>query len=490
MTSSAGNRREQPNILWICTDQQRTDTLGCYGNPYVSTPHIDRLAAMGVQFDRAYCQSPVCTPSRASFLSGRYSRTTRCRQNGQKIPADEKLVPRLFADNGYVCGLSGKLHLAPCHPSICPGVEERIDDGYHVFHWSHAVGGVHEWALNEHSQWLDARGRALKREPIPNARQVFYGEDEEDRQGTWCTDEAISFIRSNGKRGNKWLFSVNYFDPHHPFDPPKRLMDKYMEMLDKVPLPVYTPGELDNKPVYQRMDSEKAYNMAAMFQFDTMTEYEHKLICASQWAIMEHIDEQVGRLLHTLEETGQLDDTIVIFMSDHGEMMGDHGIYWKGPYFYEPLVRVPLTIAWPGVIAAGKRSEALVELVDLAPTLHDAAAIPLYGGFQGKSLWPLLTGAAPLDEHRDSVYCEYYNAQPWHPDNPPHCTMVRTDRYKLVRVHSTKEGELYDLVNDPAETVNLYSSAEHTEIRLHMLELLTDRMAWTVDPLPERLAEF
>lgn len=113
---------KRPNILWICTDQQRFDTLGCYGNRFVRTPNLDRVAQTGVLFDYAFCQNPVCTPSRASFLTGRYPRTTRCRQNGQSIPADEVLVTRLLRDAGYVCGLSGKLHLAPLHPDVCPGV--------------------------------------------------------------------------------------------------------------------------------------------------------------------------------------------------------------------------------------------------------------------------------------------------------------------------------------------------------------------------------
>lgn len=482
--------KREPNILWICTDQQRTDTLGCYGNPHVHTPQIDRLAAMGMRFERAYCQSPVCTPSRASFLTGRYPRTTRCRQNGQKLPADEKLIPKLFADRGYVCGLAGKLHLAPCHPAVCRGSEERGDDGYHVFRWSPAVGGTHDWALNEHTQWLEAKGKRLRREPMADSRHVFYGEDEGDRQGTWCVDEAIRFIRSNAQRGNRWLFSVNLFDPHHPFDPPKRLMDKYMAMLDAVPPPKFAPGELQRKPVYQRMDSEKAYNTAEAFRFADMSEYEHKLIRASQWATVEHVDEQVGRLLRALTDSGGLENTLIIFMSDHGEMLGDHGIYWKGPYFYEELVKVPLMMAWPGVIPAGGRCDALVELVDLAPTLLEAAGLETYPGMQGKSLWPILSGQAPPDAHRNSVYCEYYNAQPWHPDCPPQCTMVFDGRYKLVRVHSTGEGELYDLRRDPAETDNLYDSPAHLADKLRMLELLSDRMAWTVDPLPPRLAPF
>ncbi|MCK4298614.1 MAG: sulfatase-like hydrolase/transferase [Planctomycetes bacterium] len=130
-----------PNILWICTDQQRFDTLGCYGNRFVHTPNVDRLAQTGVLFEHAYCQNPVSTPSRASFLTGRYPRTTRCRQNGQSIPQDEVLITRLLADAGYTCGLSGKLHLSACHPSVCPVTERRTDDGYPLYGPSDRLGG-------------------------------------------------------------------------------------------------------------------------------------------------------------------------------------------------------------------------------------------------------------------------------------------------------------------------------------------------------------
>jgi choline-sulfatase len=481
--------KKKPNVLWLCTDQQRTDTLRCYGNPLVETPNIDKLASMGVLFEQAYCQSPVCTPSRASFMTGRYARTTRCRQNGQMIPEDERLVSKMFEENGYICGLAGKLHLAPCHPDVCKGVEERIDDGYHAFNWSHAVGG-HAWALDDYLQWLDERGSSLKRVPIEGVRQTFYGNDQEERQGMWCTDKALRFIRSNRKFGNTWFMSVNFYDPHHPFDPPKDLMDKYMALGEQIPLPHYVEGELDGKPVYQRMDSRKAYNFNGAFDFASMTEQEHRAARASQWAMLEHLDTQVGRLLDELEASGELNDTLIIFMSDHGEMLGDHGIYWKGPYFYDELVRVPLIVAWPGVVAAGVRSEALVELVDLTPTLLEAAGLQAEPGVQGKSLWPLLTGERDPAEHRDSVYCEYYNAQPWHPDQPPQATMVFDGRYKLIRMHSTKEGELYDLQLDPREHRNLYRDAAYAGVKANMLELLADRMAWTVDPLPVRLAEW
>ncbi len=123
----------RPNVLWICTDQQRHDTVRALGNPHINTPRIDELVSKGVSFTHAFAQSPVCTPSRAAFMTGRYPRTTKCRQNGQAMPANEKLVSRLFADAGCTCGLAGKLHLATCANGV---VETRIDDGYRTFHWS------------------------------------------------------------------------------------------------------------------------------------------------------------------------------------------------------------------------------------------------------------------------------------------------------------------------------------------------------------------
>ena len=139
----------RPNILWICTDQQRFDTILALGNDHAQTPHLDKLIGQGTTFNNAYCQSPVCAPSRASFLTGRYPRTTRCRQNGQSIPGDEVLVSKIFSDAGYRCGLAGKLHLASCSEGK---VEKRTEDGYDPFHWSHHPQP--DWEENEYTKWL------------------------------------------------------------------------------------------------------------------------------------------------------------------------------------------------------------------------------------------------------------------------------------------------------------------------------------------------
>ncbi len=480
----------RPNVLWICTDQQRFDTLGCYGNPWVRTPNVDRLAQSGTFFERCISQSPVCTPSRACFLTGRYPRTTGCRQNGQAIPADEVLVPRLLADAGTVCGLSGKLHLSPCNPGACPAMERRIDDGYSVFHWSHhpaPEGARGNWPGNEYSQWLKERGAEFAPKPFRGSRYVQAGPPAELHQTTWCAEKAVTFIERAPAFGRPWLFSVNMFDPHHPFDPPREYLERVLGRIEDIPLPNYVEGELENKSVFQRMDHRGAYNHAGYLDCDAMDPDDHRLVRAAYWAMCELIDAQVGRILEALERTGQHENTLVIFHSDHGEMLGDHGIYLKGPHFYEPAVRVPLIFSGPGVLP-GRRSRALVELGDLAPTVLDAAGMPRPPGMQARSLWALLTGDAPLNEHRADAYCEFYNAMTCHTTPQAHATMVTTDRYKLVVYHGTGEGELYDLEADPRETHNLWGVPRYASAKMEMLERLCDRMAWTVDPLPERRA--
>ena len=470
----------RPNVLWICTDQQRYDSLGCYANPWVRTPNLDRLAENGVLFERAFCQAPVCTPSRASFLTGRYPRTARCRQNGQPIPQDEVLVTRLFSEAGYVCGLAGKLHLSPCQPVACHGTERRINDGYDEFHWSHHPHP--DWPTDEYNHWLRERGVQYNTPPYRGSRYVEAGMPAELHHSTWCAEKAISFFTECARFGVPWLFSVNFYDPHHVFDPPVEYLERYLDRLDEIPLPPYTEGELDNKPYFQHHPIEVKYH------YHEMTPRDHRLVRAAYWAMIDLIDAQVGRMLEALEATGQLENTLVIFMSDHGEMLGDHSIYLKGPYFYEPAVRVPLIMALPPTVPGGRRSQALVELLDLPQTLLDAAGLPHYPGMQGRSLWPLLVGQAGLEQHREDVYCEYYKALKCHENPAAYATMVRTERHKLVRVHGLDQGELYDLAEDPGEVTNLWHDPRHQGLKVEMLARLCDRMAWTMDPLPERQA--
>ena len=470
---------QPPNILWICTDQQRFDTIGALGNQLINTPNIDRLAACGVALTNAFSQSPVCTPSRAAFLTGRYPRTTRCRQNGQMIPADERLIGRILADAGYTCGLSGKLHLSSCAGGR---VEQRIDDGYTTFHWSHHPQP--DWPENAYTGWLASKGHTW--DDLyggPATAYVKHGVPAEFHQTTWCAEMAVDFIRQN--QGRPWLFSFNCFDPHHPFDPPAEYLARYNP--DEMPLPKYRPGELDNKPPYQQLDHQWAHNEPGGFHTAGMTDDDRRQVTAAYYAMIELIDGQVGRMLDALDQTGQLEDTVVVFMSDHGEMLGDHGIYLKGPHFYDEAVRVPLLLSWPGRFKAGLKADALVELVDLVPTLLEAAGVDVPESVQGRSLLPILQGDADPSTHRDAVYSEYYNA--W-THKQSYGTMLRTANEKIVVYHGIDAGELYDLDKDPDEFDNLWNDPARAAMKARLLKRAFDASVLTMDPAPPRLGAF
>ncbi len=478
---------QRPNILWICTDQQRWDTLGVYGNEFVKTPNLDRLAQEGAVFHHTYSQHPMCTPSRACFLTGRYPRTVRCIQNGQVgIPEYEVLVTKMLADAGYTCGLSGKLHLSPCNEKAAPEMERRIDDGYSEFHWSHHPD--RNWETNEYQMWLDEKGASLDREQIDGVTGTVYGPPEENHQTTWCAEKAVDFMNAHKNDASPWLFSVNIFDPHHMFDAPKKYMKRYEDMLDEIPLPNYVEGELENKSEAQKKCHQGAYGGGGLSPLH-MTERDQKIARASYWAMCDLIDVQVGRMLEALEESGQRDNTLVLFMSDHGEMLGDHGIYFKGAFFYECAMRVPLIFSWPGRVK-NLESRALVELTDLPQTILDALDMEYHPGMQGKSLWPILTGEAGAESHRDDVYAESYSA--YNPkrirkDGEQH-TMVRTKDYKICVDHVRSTGELYDLNKDPNETHNVWDDDTYKNIKCDMLLRMANRAALTVDPLPEVIA--
>ncbi|MFC1716947.1 sulfatase [Candidatus Poribacteria bacterium] len=465
----------RPNILWLCTDQQRFDTITSLGNSYIRTPNIDKLASEGVTFTRAYSPSPVCTPSRAAFLTGRYPRTARCRQNGAHIPPDEILVTRLLAEDGYDCGLVGKLHLGPCHKRM----EKRINDGYRVFEWSHHPAP--DWPENDYIKWVESKGQSwsklYNRTP---GEPVWAGMPTEFHQTTWCAEKTIEFLSE--ERDGPWLMSFNCFDPHHAFDPPAEYLERYDP--SDVPMPSFQPGELDNKPKFQRVDHQGAYGGNGM-SFARLNEYQRRQVVAAYYAMIELIDDQVARILKALDETGQRDDTLVIFTSDHGEMLGDHGILLKGPYFYDCAIRVPLIMRWPGQFPAGLQSDALVELMDLAPTVLEAGGLSPLDRMQARSLMPICTGQASPNEHKDQVYCEYYNAMPGH-DHSAHGTMIFDGRYKIAVYHGRDEGELYDLESDPNEFSNLWHSSEHKDLKFDLMKRCFDASIFTMDPYPPR----
>jgi arylsulfatase A-like enzyme len=281
--------------------------------------------------------------------------------------------------------------------------------------------------------------------------------------------------------------SVNVFAPHHPFDPSKEYFDRYDP--DKLPDPAYKDGELANKPIFQQVDHDGAYG-GSQLGFSKMTPRERREVTAAYYAMIEQVDDNMGRLLRVLDETGQRENTIVIFMSDHGELLGDHGMYLKGPHMYDCSIRVPLIISWPGHFKAGLKSDALVELVDVVPTLLESTNMPVPVRVQGKSLYDICAGKADPHQHKDYVYSEYYIGQPFHEalEDEPFLTTVRTRTSKLTSYAGMKLGELYDLEADPGEHNNLWDSPDHADLKMEMLKLCFDASVLTQDPIPERTA--
>lgn len=481
----SGNR---PNILWICTDQQRADTIGALGNEYINTPNLDRLCREGTAFTRAFCQSPICTPSRASFLTGLYPSTVHGNINGNArfTPGERfRLITKRLADVGYTCGLSGKLHIA----SAWNGSEERTDDGYSEFHFSHSPTQTFD-RNNQYVAWLQDSGKldaVLDSAKLDRAqrRGVKYREDvpAELHQTAWCTDRTIDFMQTH--QHDPWLMSVNIFDPHPPYDAPGAYADRYDP--DQLPEPVFVESDLEHQ------------NRLASHFFQTPAKKPDRKCreqLASYYGMIELVDENVGRMLRTLEETGQRENTMVIFTSDHGNLIGDHGLSFKGCRFYEGLVRVPLIVSWPGHVQQGSIVEALVELTDIVPTLADCCGADL-AWTHGRSLRPLLCGEEPEFRPHEYVRCEFYDTlnmetPSGNPDAhvPSYATMYRTDQWKLNVYHGNEYGELFDLAEDPDECNNLWEDPGVRDIKNELIRKSFDASMVITDPGPERIGRF
>ena len=456
---------ERPNILWICSDQQRYDTISGLNNALLNTPNIDSLAASGVAFERAFCQSPICTPSRASFLTGMYPDAIHACCNGNERWAEAApLVTALLAEAGYDCALAGKFHLAGAYKRVEPRPE---NDGYRLFHWSHDPTDIWE-SGHAYADWLGEQGHKLG-ELIEEPHKI----PPRLHQTTWCSDRAIDFIEAD-HAGQPWLMSVNFFDPHEPFDPPQPYLDRFDP--ESLPGPAFRESDLESQARLRDIDFGTRCRRPE--------EFNAKWIQAAYYAMIELIDDNVGRMLEALDRTGQRDNTIVIYMSDHGEMLGDHGLLLKGCRFYEPLVRVPLIMSWRGEFLEGTRRQALVELLDIAPTLLEAAGLPIPARMQGRSLMPLLRDPAATDQHREFVRSIYFHViLPAWKDTyfGSYGSMYRDERYKLAVYHGHGLGELYDLEADPDEFDNLWDDPGHSALKLRLLMQSFDAAAFATD---------
>jgi len=486
--------RRRPNILLICTDQQRFDALGAAGNTEIDTPNLDRLAAGGAMFENCYVQAPVCAPSRGSLMSGMYLRNHGLYANGVQIPDTVTLLPEMLHDGGYDCGLVGKWHLDACFA----GRTENQARGMRVWQWAHdPYGGSSE---NAYHRWLAAAFPDLHSSVLEQRREhrgrtagvtgaTMDTVPTEAHYSHWVGNETIRYLTSARPADKPFFFVANFFDPHHSFGAPQEYVDRYVA--DQLSRPNTRPDELADKPPIFTEASQKSYAGHAP-GFVEHTPDQLQDVKANYYAMVSLIDDEVGRILATLDAEGLTEDTLVVFTSDHGEMLGDHQLMLKGPMMYDCAVRVPLLLSWPGQILAGQRISELVQWIDLTATVLEVSGTAL-PRCQGLSLLPLADGREDPPGHRGWVLCEYRDSG--HPYDPPvHTTMVRQGDTKVVVHHGPpssardRAGELYDLAADPGELTNLWDDPDSADVRQAMTELLLDVMVATEDRSQPRKA--
>lgn len=419
--------------------------------------------------------------------------------NGTSVfPAGLVPVSKFLSDDGYYCGLVGKLHLA----DGTSGLEPRIDDGFQYFQYSNGPK-LNSRSTDDYVRWLEEQDadpievlgppseiKTYKRQTFANfVGSIHRGGlkvpsitrdnvSPELHQTTWCAEKAIEFISQARAEDAPWFLSVNPFDPHAPFDPPWEYFRRYDP--DALPGPSFRDSDLDSQELLAGIDFQSSPRRPEEFRACEVQ--------AAYYAMIELIDDQFGRILSTLDDLGQRDNTVVIFSSDHGEALGDHGLLLKGCRFYEGLVRVPLICSWTGHFEKGLQSDALVELIDIVPTLLDIGEIAVPKRLQGRSLLPILTGEGHPGYHRDFVRCEYYDALPL-PDGTL-ATMYRDQRWKLVVYHGHRVGELFDLNEDPEEFVNLWADESFRDIREDLLLKSFDASVLALDWGPPLVSKY
>jgi len=450
---------QRPNILYLMSDQHRGDCLGCDGNPVIRTPHLDRIAREGARFSAGYTSTPSCTPARSALLTGLspwhhgmlgYARVSN------RYPLK---LPQALRDAGYYTFGIGKMHWFPqktlngfCGTLVDESGRRQSKDFISDYHrwFEKQAPGKDPGATG--IGWNDYRARTYV---LPEELHPTY----------WTGQMAVDFL-SKYDRAEPFLLKVSFARPHSPYDPPKRFMEMYKE--DDMPAP----------HVGRWADRHAAVELPfkdTLWHGDLGPDQARRSR-RGYYGSVSFIDEQVGRILRTLEQRGMLDNTLIIFTADHGDMTGDHHM-WRKTYAYEASARIPYLVRWPKAMGVddrrGKPITQPVELRDVLPTFLDVAGTPIPRHLDGKSVLPLLRGQT--DGWRDFVDLEHDVC--YSPRN--HWTAVTDGRRKYI-FHAFDGGEqLFDLDNDPGEIHDLAADPAHAaelkEWRQRMVEHLSER---------------
>jgi arylsulfatase len=448
----AGNT---PNLLFIWTDEQRPDTIGAYGNPRIRTPAIDRLAARSAVFEQAYCSSPVCTPSRGTVLTGLYPHRHGATHNNVPLPEEVPTIAELLRPHGYICGYAGKWHLGhelrPQH-----GFEwwSSMEDGYIRDHRSEGFSTYHHWLLE---QGFTPPDTAPDGSPV-FSRRTAARLPEAAGKPAFLAREACRFLDAHGRE--PFVLVVNFLEPHMPFFGPWDAM--------------YPPQEMELPPTWYGAPDAGMPRRHRLRRQGYATHNPHvetndapgwKALKARYWGLASLVDAYVGRILDHLARLGLDEETIVVYSTDHGDMMGEHRLLAKGVQ-YEGASRVPLIVRVPGL--GPRRLATPVSQVDLVPTLLEALGRAVPGHLQGRSLLPLMRHGDAGDQGEAEVVFEWNGARGGtladghRMEGDPEVARVQAAQQRTIRcgrwkltVDEAGEHELYDLRADPLETTNL-----------------------------------
>ncbi|MGD9724265.1 MAG: sulfatase [Pirellulales bacterium] len=460
-----------PNILLIVADDHAAYVTGAYGNAQVRTPNIDALAAGGLRFERAYCNSPVCTASRQSFLTGRYPRSIGVTRLQTPLPDAEVTLAETYKLAGFDTAAIGKMHF---NSDLAHGFDLRVDAPDHRRWLRRQMPPEPPADVEVQPPWRPFKDPARI---WLNAACRPTGDSEPYMDGTFYAEQAAEFLR--GPREKPFFLMVSFYEPHSPY----RFPLEYRGRHDAREFVAPQPGPEDDEQIPA--------------QFRDLTAVEKQGIAAAYYTSVEYMDACVGRVLDALRAAELADDTVVIYLGDHGYLLGQHGRFEKH-CSYEEAVRVPLIIRWPQRIAAGRRTRALVELVDLAPTIHELCGYNITPPLQGRSLLPLID--AKTAKHRDHVVVEYApNEEIMIRDNDwkliyERGVVRRTDGYDTGRPLVANRFRLYDMFSDRHELHNVADDPANAATVKRLTDLLVEHLYKTarepalLPPLDEPLA--
>jgi len=481
----------RPNFLVFYCDQLRADSLGCYGSPTARTPNLDRLAAGGVVFENHYATNQVCMPSRASFFTGQHPQAHGVIDNGIPLRAGEPTLPEVLAQSGYRTHSVGKIHLTPTSASAAHDFPEssalwaagRMDGWtgpYYGFQTVELTVGHGEGAFKRGGHY----GRWVRENFDPAAWKL--GPDAASgpkapelqcwrsnlpaaaHHSSWVADRAVEFLRHPGAQ--PFFLFASFPDPHHPFTPPAEYAARFDPAA--MPRPHRREGENDRKPAHYRraMTEQQHPTDGGAHRPPSAGDDDLRLVAAHYGAAIALIDECVGRVLGALESAGLAGNTAVLFTADHGELLGDHWLMYKGPYPCRALLRVPLIARVPG--AAAGRAAAVTSNLEVMPTLLDLAGAAPPATVQGESFRALLEepgaewgGGAALSTGWSKDAPIYY-----------HKTLY-TQHQRVSWFPNQDAGELYDLEADPHELDNLFNEPAHRAERDRLMAELLRRAA-------------